>query len=153
MSFTPEIHLLKGFSSLKFGQKPADAEALFGPPEETQTLNDDILNTRSFVMHYWDHGFSLFFDANRGNTLNIVEVDNKETVLFEKQVFTLKEPELVELLKSKGYKLSDTERHEWGEKRLSFDDAGLDCYYENGKLSTLSFSASETPENFQYFPN
>lgn len=153
MAFTPEIQLLKGFCSLKFGQKPSDAEALFGPPEETQSLNDDILDTSSYVLHYWDFGFSLFFDASKNNILNIVEVDNHDTLLFGKPVFNLKETELVELLKSNGYKLSDTERHEWGEKRLSFDDARLDCYFENGKLTTLSFSASEEPENFQYFPN
>ena len=153
MSLTPEIHLLKGFCSLKFGQKPSDAEAIFGAPEETQSLNDDILNTSSFVLHYWDLGFSLFFDVNKNNSLNIVEVDNHDTVLFGKQIFNLKEPELVELIKANGFKLSDTEKHEWGEKRLSFDDAGLDCYFENGKLTTLSFSAADSPENFQYFPN
>jgi hypothetical protein len=153
MLVTPEIHLLKGFCSLKFGQKPSDAEAIFGAPEETQSLKDDILNTASYVLHYWDLGFSLFFDANKNNSFNIVEVDNNETILFGKPVFNLKEAELVELLKTNGFKLSDTEKHEWGEKRLSFDDAGLDCYFENGKLSTLSFSASDTPENFQYFPN
>lgn len=153
MSVTPEIHLLKGFCGLKFGQRPSDAEALFGVPEETQSLNDEILNTASFVLHYWYLGFSLFFDANKNNSLNIVEVDNQETILFGKPVFTLKEAELVDLLKANGFKLSDTEKHEWGEKRFSFDDAGLDCYFENGKLSTLSFSASDSPENFHYFPN
>lgn len=153
MTIIPEIHLLKGFCSLKFGQKPSDAEGFFGAPEETQTLNDDILNTSSYVMHYWEHGFSLFFDANKANSLNIVEVDNPQTLLFGKPVFSLKETELTELLKANGFKLSDTERHEWGEKRLSFDEAGLDCYFENGKLTTLSFSASDTPETFQYFPN
>ena len=153
MPITPEILLLKGFCSLKFGQKPSDAEALFGAPAETQSLNDDILDTSSFVLHYWDYGFSLFFDAHKNNSLNIVEVDNSDTVLFGKPVFSLKEVELIELLKNNGFKLSDTEKHEWGEKRLIFDDAGLDCYFENGKLTTLSFSASDASENFQYFPN
>lgn len=153
MSFVPEIRLLKGFCGLNFGQKSIDAEAIFGMPEETQSLNDDILDTSSFVMHYWDMGFSLFFDVNNNKTLNIVEVDNRESLLFGRKVFELKEPELVELLKSNGFVLSDTERHEWGEKRLSFDEAGLDCYFENGKLSTLSFSRIDAGENFQYFPN
>jgi len=153
MAITPEIHLLKGFCSLKFGQKPSDAEVFFGAPEETQSLNDEILSTASFVMHYWENGFSLFFDSNKNNVLHIVEVDNPDTILFGKQVFKLKETELIDLLKTNGFKLSDTERHEWGEKRLSFDEAGLDCYFENGRLTTLSFSASETHENFQYFPN
>jgi hypothetical protein len=153
MGLTPEIHLLKGFCTLKFGQKPTDAEVIFGAPEETQSLTDEILETASYVMHYWEHGFSLFFDTNRNTVLHIVEVDNPTTILFGKSVFALKEKELVDLLAANGYKLTDTERHEWGEKRLSFDEAGLDCYFENGKLTTISFSASDSLENFQYFPN
>ena len=153
MSFVPEIRLLKGFCALNFGQTPHDAEALFGAPEETQSLIDDILDTSSFVMHYWSRGFSLFFDVNNDKSLHIVEVDNPDTVLFGKKVFSLKEPELIELLKENGFKLSDSEKHEWGEKRLSFDEAGLDCYYENGKLSTISFSLVQAGENFRYFPN
>lgn len=153
MSFVPEIRLLKGFCTLNFGQSPEDTETIFGVPEETQTLIDDILDTSSYVMHYWSRGFSLFFDVNNNRSLHIVEVDSAETVLFGKKVFSLKEPELVELLKTNGFKLSDTERHEWGEKRLSFDEAGLDCYYENGKLTTISFSLVQASENFRYFPN
>ncbi len=153
MPLTPEIHLLRGLCTLKFGQIPTDAEKFFGVPEETQTLNDEILDTTSYVMHYWTNGFSLFFDSNKNNVLHIVEVDNPNTILFSKPVFKLKEQELIDLLKSNGFKLSDTERHEWGEKRLSFDEAGLDCYFENGHLTTLSFSASDPHENFQYFPN
>jgi hypothetical protein len=153
MPSAPEIRLLKGFCSLNFGQKPADAEAIFGPPEETQSLTDDILDTASFVMHYWSRGFSLFFDENRKNSFHMVEVDNPETLLFGIPVFSLKEAEIVELLRDNNYKLSDTERHEWGEKRLGFDEACLDFYFENGKLNTISFSMLDTAEDFRIFPN
>jgi hypothetical protein len=153
MPSTPEIRLLKGFCTLNFGQIPADAEAIFGPPEETQSLTDDLLDTASFVMHYWSRGFSLFFDENRKNSFHMVEVDNPGTLLFGHPVFQMSEPELVEMLRDHNIKLSDTERHEWGEKRLGFDEACLDCYFENGKLSTISFSAIETGEEFRIFPN
>ncbi len=153
MPFVPEILLLKGFCSLKFGQNPEDTESLFGVPEEIQSLTDDILDTSSYVMHYWSRGFSLFFDVSKNKSLHMVEVDNADTQLFGVAVFNLKEPELIELLKTNGFKLTDSERHEWGEKRLSFDEAGLDCYYENGKLSTISFSLVQANENFRYFPN
>ena len=153
MSFNPEIRLLKGFCALNFGQNSDDAEAVFGVAEETQSLIDDILDTSSFVLHYWSRGFSLFFDVNNNKSLHIVEVDNPDTLLFDQLVFSLKEAQLIELLKTNGFKLSDTERHEWGEKRLSFDEAGLDCYFENGKLTTISFSLVQSAENFRYFPN
>ncbi len=149
-----EIALLKGFGPLFFGQTAEEAIALFGQPEETQTLSDDILNTSTYVMHYWGRGFSLFFDTQHNKTFNDVEVDNKEVLLFKQKVFTLNEKQLIDLLAQNGYKLSETENQEWGEKRLSFDEAGLDCYFENGKLSSINFGILNlNDESFRYFPN
>lgn len=153
MSLSLEIQLLKGFCNFNFGQIVTEAEALFGPAEESQTLEDDLLETSSYVLHYWTQGFSLFFDKNKGNTFTSVEVDNKETLLFKQKVFTMNEKALTELLKANGYKLTDTENHAWGEKRLSFDDAGLDCYFENGRLISINFGVANFGNNFSYFPN
>jgi len=149
-----EIALLKGFGPLFFGQTTEEAIALFGEPEEVQTLSDEILNSSTYVMHYWGRGFSLFFDLQANKTFNCVEVDNKEVMLFKQKVFILPEKELISLMDKNGYTLSETENQEWGEKRLSFDDAGLDCYYENGKLSSINFGVLNIgDDNFRYFPN
>lgn len=148
-----EIHLLKGFCALKFGDSVARAEALFGMPEESQTLDDSILETSSFVMHYWDYGFSLFFDNHKNKAFSSVEADNPDTLLFGQKISSIKEPTLIELMAANGYKLSETEKHEWGEKRLSFDEAGLDCYFENGKLISVNFGILTPNEGFAYFPN
>jgi hypothetical protein len=153
MNFLPEIKPLVGFNSLEFWLFPKDAEAIFGMPEETQTLADEIFDTESFVMHYWDQGFSLFFDNLKDQRFSSVEVDNYETVLFGKQVFTMREKELIELMSVNGHKLSDTENQDWGEKRLSFDTAGIDFYFENSKLQSINFGVIEDAANFQYFPN
>ena len=61
----PIIKLLKGFCTISFGETRENVKAIFGEPEEMQTLTDDILNTSSLVYHYWDLGFSLFFDNNK----------------------------------------------------------------------------------------
>jgi hypothetical protein len=148
-----QINLLKGFSDLLFGQTITEAEKIFGKSEETQELEDDILETSCTVLHYWDSGFSLFFDNKHGKKFSSVEVDNDETVLFSQHVFTLKEKELVELMKANGYVLSDSEQQEWGERRLSFDDAGLDCYFENGRLSSINFGLIEEHNTFGFLPN
>ena len=153
MSFSPEIKLLRGFCSLKFGQSVEEAHTCFGQPEESEDLDDKILNASSYVMHYWEKGFSLFFDNNKSKTFNSVEVDNPETILLNEKVFQLKEHELIALLKINGYPLSDSENHEWGEKRISFDDANLDCYYEKGKLVSINFGVSEINNNFSFSPN
>ncbi len=91
MDLLLEIKLLKGFSNLNFGASKESAQITFGEPQEIQVLNDDILSNNTLVYHYWDLGFSLFFDMNKNNTLCSVEIDNKETVLFDTKLFSLKE--------------------------------------------------------------
>ena len=83
----PEIILLKGFCSLPFGETKEQVVKTFGEPEEIQHLTDDILNNNSLVFHYWEKGFSLFFDNNKNLSFCSVEIDNKETLLFDMKIF------------------------------------------------------------------
>lgn len=149
----PEINLLKSFCTLPFGSTKDAAVGVFGQPEEIQNLTDDILNNNSMVYHYWNEGYSLFFDTNRDQSFCSVEIDNKEATLFGVRIFLLKEKEIIDLMKQNGYALSDSEVHKWGERRISFDEAGLDCYFENNKLVSVNFGLLETENNFYYFPN
>ncbi len=149
----PEIELLKGFCGVPFGSGKDALVARFGEPEEIQNLTDDILNNNSLVYHYWEHGFSVFFDTNKNQAFCNVEIDNRESVLFDTKLFGLHEKEIIELMKQNGFELSDSEMHQWGEKRISFDSAGLDCYFENNKLVSVNFGVLESDTNFYYFPN
>jgi hypothetical protein len=153
MDFTPQINLLKGFCTLNFGVSAVDAELVFGKPEEIQVLDDSILETSCTVYHYWDSGFSLFFDNKNAMKFGSVEVDNEETLLFGKVLFSLNEQQLIDLMKEHNYTLTDTEKQDWGEKRLSFDEAGLDCYYENGKMSSVNFGVIDELNTFEFLPN
>ena len=153
MDFTPQINLLKGFCTLNFGVSAVDAELVFGKPEEIQVLDDNILETSCTVYHYWDSGFSLFFDNKNSMKFGSVEVDNKDTLLFGKELFLLNEQQLIDLMKEHNYTLTDTEKQDWGEKRLSFDEAGLDCYFENGKMSSVNFGVIDELNTFEFLPN
>jgi hypothetical protein len=153
MNSTFQINLLKGFSDFNFGQTITEAELFFGKPEEIQILEDDILETSCTVLHYWDKGFSLFFDNKNQKKFSSVEVDNKDSLLFNTKLFTQNEKTLVELMNQNGFQLSDTEQQEWGEKRLSFDEAGLDCYFENGKMTSINFGVIEDINTYQFLPN
>lgn len=150
---SPQINLLQGFGTLEFGASREKVLQVLGEPEEIQNLSDDILNNNSMVYHYWNEGFSIFFDTNKDQAFCSVEIDNKDAVLFDTKIFSLKEKDVIELMKKQGYALSDTEIHKWGEKRVSFDEAGLDCYFENNKLVSVNFGVLETNTNFFYFPN
>src|SRR5688572_23748011 len=135
----PEIKLLKGFCTLSFGTSKEEAVKAFGEPEEIQNLSDNILNSNSLVYHYWDQGFSLFFSTDKDQRFCSAEIDNRDATLFGIKLFPLKEKEIIQLMKKNGFEMTDSEVHNWGEKRISFDEAGLDCYLENNKLVSINF--------------
>ena len=137
------IYILKGFCGLFFGDNPQKALAFFGEPTETEDLIDELLNEKSIVYHYWDQGFSLFFRTNEAKSLHCVEVDNKEALLLGEKIFFLKEEEIKALFKKNAFSLSETEQHTWGEKRLSFDEAFADLYFENEKLISINFCSPD----------
>jgi hypothetical protein len=139
------IYLLKGLGDLKFGETMKRAVILFGEADETEELFDELLNEKSTVCHYWDKGFSLFFKDNADKTFTCAEVDDRDAMLFGRKLFTLTEKQVVELFKENGFSLSETEQHAWGERRVSFDDAFADLYFENGKLTSINFCMAEGP--------
>ena len=153
MHETIEIKPLKGMNSLNFGATTADAKKFFGEPDETETLKDDVLNADSLVFHYWEIGFSLFFNKQANLKLTCIEIDTAKTTLWGASIFHMTEDEVVDLFKKNGYDKTDTEQHEWGEKRVSFDEALMDLYFENGKLISINFGLFPEEESYYYFPN
>ncbi len=148
-----EVKPKQGLGPLKFGALLNEAKIIFGEPDETENLLDDILNSNAFIMHYWEKGYSLFFDANSNYAFTSVEIENEETVLFGEAIFDLNETQIIELFDKNGYKLTDSETHNWGEKRISFDDALVDFYFEKGKLISINFGIVNDDNSFHYFPN
>jgi hypothetical protein len=73
--------------------------------------------------------------------------------MFSLHIFKLKETQIIDLMKQNGFSFSDSEQQEWGEKRISFDDAGLDCYFENGKLVSINFGVIDDINNYVFLPN
>ncbi len=144
---------IKGILHIKLWRIAVDAELVFGKPEEIQVLDDTILETSCSVYHYWNSGFSLFFDNKNAMKFGSVEVDNEDTLLFGQKIFSLTEQQLIDLMKEHNYTLTDTEKQDWGEKRLSFDDAGLDCYFENGRMSSVNFGVIDELKTFEFLPN
>jgi hypothetical protein len=147
-----EIKPCIGLSSLTFGADMADIEKILGKPEEIELL-DDIDDCQSTVWHYWEQGFSIFFDENNRQLFGCVEIDNEEALLWGKKVFEMKEQEIIGLFKSKNYSQYETEVHEWGEKRLSFDEANIDFYFEKNRLSSINYGKPLNGPQILILPN
>lgn len=148
-----EIIPLKGLNILPFGSEMAQAVRILGEPEEMEKLTDDILNSDSEVYHYWNIGLSLFFNKQSGLKLTCIEIDSKDAILWGKKLFTLSEKEIKELFHQNGFEVSETENHEWGETRISFDDALIDLYFENGVLTSANFGYFQDDHSYYFFPN
>ncbi|MES2591775.1 MAG: hypothetical protein V4608_07815 [Bacteroidota bacterium] len=127
-----------GLTALLFGSTMSDAEKAFGQPEDTQLI-DDIEECQTTVWHYWENGFTLFFDEQNNQQFNCAEIDNNEALLWGHKIFDSKEKQIIELFKSKGIIHYETEQHDWGEKRLSFDEANIDFYFEKNKLVSINY--------------
>ena len=150
-----EIKPMEGINSLLFGKTKQDAEIIFGKPEEIETIESGVAEYKTRVWHYWTKGFSLFFDENVDFKFTCAEIDNKSAMLWDAEIFILSEKNIIELFKSKGYKELDSEVHEWGEKRVSFDDALVDLYFENNKLISVNYGilSDSTDNKMIIFPN
>ena len=148
-----EILPLKGLNVLEFGCDCEKALSILGEPEEKETLKDDVLNADSEVFHYWEKGISLFFNRQSGLKLTCIEVDCADATLFGKLIFELSEKKIIELFRENKFEVTETETHDWGEKRVSFDDALMDLYFENGKLISINFGFFPDEPSFYFFPN
>ncbi|MCX6297139.1 MAG: hypothetical protein NTX97_13995 [Bacteroidetes bacterium] len=85
----------------------------------------------------------VFFDESNNQLFCCVEIDNEDVILWGQKIFSLNEKQIIDLFKSKGITVFETEVHEWGEKRLSFDQANIDFYFEKNILSSINYGKSE----------
>ncbi len=141
-----------GFCKLLFGASRTDAEKAFGKPKDIQLI-DDIAEFKTTVWHYWENGFTLFFDEQNNQLFNCVEIDNADALLWKQRLFDLKEKQIIELFKSKGFLQFDAEHHDWGEKRLSFDALNIDFYFEKNKLISLNYGKLNLDSKLLILPN
>jgi hypothetical protein len=153
MSSNPlEIKPRKGINGLHFGTGCTEAEDYFGKPEETEEL-EGVDNSKSLVWHFWEKGFSLFFDSQHGNRFSCVEIDDPESLLWGKKIFLMTEAELKAFFTANGFTQIDTEDHEWGERRVSFDDALIDFYFEKGEMTSINYGIAFGEEHMLILPN
>lgn len=125
---------------LHFGSSLEKAEEVLGAPSETESLEkepDD--ETETLLYYYFELGVTLFFEGDDSMTLTCIETDNQTVTLFGKRIFEMDENQVIALLKENGYSELYMELEVWGEKRVSFDDALIDFYFENGKMVTVNW--------------
>ncbi len=152
MNVNLEIKPMKGLGDLAFGISSEEVIKIIGAPEEIEAIEPES-EIRTLIWHYWSKGLSLFFDEENDLKLTSIEVDNNMTTLWGEMIFNMNEKQIIELFKSKGYKEIDIEEQEWGEKRISFDDAMVDLYYEEGELNSINYGVFINEMEIAVWPN
>ncbi|MFZ4400740.1 MAG: hypothetical protein ACOYO1_11950 [Bacteroidales bacterium] len=133
-----EIRLKKGMSEIDFGSSPEKVYSVLGEPQEVENLEMDD-DTATIITHYLDKDLALFFVNSQKPCLECVESSNRDTMLFGKQLFLMSECEIINLLYENGYENYEIENEIWGEKRLTFEDAMIDFYFDEKQLSVISW--------------
>ena len=152
MSPALEIKIGVGLSSVLFGASMAEVEKFFGVAEETELI-EDIEGCPTTVWYYCENGFTLFFEEGNKQLFNCVDIENVESKLWGQRIFDMKEKQIIELFKSKGIVRFETEQHDWGEKRLSFDDLNIDFYFERNKLISINYGKLIQDSQILILPN
>ena len=135
---TPEIKPKEGYGEIPFGVASESVIEYLGEAEEIEDIEDeDVFNT--IIMNYWDQGLSVFMEGIEKSVVACFETEHPESTLFGERIFDMDEIQITELMSSKGYEIAETEIDETGEKRLSYDDAMIDFFLEDGELIAVNW--------------
>lgn len=134
-----EIRPLAGFSDLNFGMPMQSIIDLLGQPEDSEVLNDGEDEVETLIWNYWQLGLTLFIEGNENSVLSNCETENEDATLFGARVFDLNEEKIIALMHDNGFDDFETEMETWGEKRLSFDGAQIDFYFDDETLVTANW--------------
>ncbi|MFO7723056.1 MAG: hypothetical protein R6V49_07530 [Bacteroidales bacterium] len=133
------IRPLAGFGDLNFGVNMQDIVEMLGQPEDSEVLSDGEDEVETLIWNYWQKGITLFIEGSENSVLSNCETDNREATLFDKKVFEMSEQGIIALMKENGFTGYETDIETWGEKRLSFEDAQIDFYFDGETLATVNW--------------
>ncbi len=135
------IKPLEGLGNLKFGTTKQDVENYLGKPQDTEVIEvaENELSD-AIVWNYDDQGISAFFEKDHNDLLTCFDIRNDNVVLFGKKVFDLKMEQIIDLMNKNGFSDIESEDEDWGEQRLSFNDAVIDFYFNDQTLTSISWS-------------
>ena len=145
-----EIKIKEGLNELKFGISMDDVKKLLGTPDDTEIIEEDDENTE--VWYYWEDGLTVFFEESEDKRCVCLETDNPDAVLLGKKISKIKEKEIEEMFKKENFIDFEEENENWGEKRISVNDAVLDIYFEKGDLVSVNWGVDYNEEGEVIWP-
>lgn len=134
MNFT--INIKKGVGDLVFGMPVETVVATLGHADSVENI-ENADDEQTTVLHYDELDMTLFFEEENP-VLTCIDLGNEESTLFGKKVFELDERALVQLMVGEGYTEQDVDDEAWGERRVSFPEADVDFFFDDGELMSVN---------------
>ena len=134
-----EIKPLYGFNDVEFGISVKELVKLHGEADSIEDLTEDGDPQNIAMLNYEKEELFCFCEGSDELIFNSCDTENKEALLFGKKVFSLKEKEIKELFAAEGYTDVETENEEWGETRITYNDALVDFYYIENELVSITW--------------
>lgn len=130
-----EITLRRGIGDITFGMPVEDIVSRLGNPDEVENI-DNAADESTTVLRYNELGLTLFCEGDNP-VLACIDVASEECTLFGEPLFDLEERPIVELMVRHNYTEEDADEEDWGERRISFPEANVDFYFDQGELVSI----------------
>ena len=105
------IELKKGIGTIQFGMPVEEIVATLGTADEVESIDNPALSC--------------------------IDVANDDCTLFGEPVFDLDERAIVRLMVSHDITEEDADEEDWGERRITFPQANVDFYFDQGDLVSI----------------
>ena len=133
------IQPMKGFGEIPFGMTLDETVKLLNMPDFYEELSDmEETGNRSIYYEYEELQTNIYFEGVTKSVVACFETENDEATLYGKKVFDLNKKQVIELMKSQGFKELE-EEHEDGELRVSFEDAMTDFFFDGDTMKAVSW--------------
>ena len=133
------ILIRQGIGDLRFGMPVEEVVALLGTADEVENI-DNAADEPTTVLRYSDMGLTLFFEGENP-VLACVDTCNDECTMLSERVFDLDERAIVRLMVRNDYAEQDVDDEDWGERRVTFPEANVDFYFDEGELVSIILGA------------
>lgn len=133
------INLLEGFDDLNFGITREYFLERYPECSDFEILEEeDELKIEGVQMESLKN--TLYFEGDETQMLfTACDTENKDALLFGEKIFTKSEKEIIEIMANHKYTNYESEIEEWGEKNISFINAMVDFYFNEGNLTSVSW--------------
>lgn len=129
----------KGYGEIPFGMTIDETVKLLNMPDFYEELSDmEETGNRSIYYEYDAIQTNIYFEGVTKSVVACFETENEAATLFGKKVFDLKKADVVKLMKDNGFKELEEETED-GELRVSFEDAMIDFFFTEDKMTAISW--------------